>query len=75
MTRKKMLFAAFTAAKKTILQQWITPDISMYKFWIGCLQKIVNMEWTTARLNKARPHTVEGWEKFSNNISNLLINA
>ena len=45
--QKRMLFAGFTAVKKTILQHWITPDISMYKFWIGCVQKIVNLEWTT----------------------------
>lgn len=61
----KMLFAGFTSAKKTITKHWFTPDVCMKSFWIHSLTKIVNMELTTARLNKARPATVESWKQFS----------
>ena len=51
----KMIFAGFTSAKKTILKNWLTPYMSlcMKSFWIHSLVNIVNLEHTTARLNKA----------------------
>jgi len=64
----KMLFAGFTSAKKTILKNWFFPDMCMESFWIHSLVNIVNLEHTTARLNKAQPATVQAWNSFSSRI-------
>lgn len=64
----KMLFAGFMFAKKAITKHWDSPNIFTMFFWIWSLLRIVYLELTIARLNKARPATVKAWENFLSNI-------
>ncbi len=48
--QKRMLFAGFTAAKKTIIQNWFMPHVCGKTFWIRSLLQIVTCECTTAEL-------------------------
>ncbi len=45
--QKRMLFAGFTAAKKTIIQNWFTPHMCRKTYWIRSLLQIVslNVQW------------------------------
>ncbi len=62
--QKIMLFAGFTAAKKTIIQNWFTPHMCGKTYWIHILLKIVTYECTTARINGAKPLTIDAWQCF-----------
>ncbi len=55
--QKRMLFAGFTAAKKTIIQNWFTPHMCRKTYWIRSLLQIVMCECATARVSGARPST------------------
>ncbi len=46
--QKRMLFAGFTAAKKTIVQNLFTPHMCGKIYWIHSLLQIVTCECTTA---------------------------
>jgi len=70
--QKRMLFAGFTAAKKTIIQNWFTPHMCAKTYWIHSLHKIVTCECTTARINKAKPSTVGAWQCFSSKILDYI---
>ncbi len=48
--QKRMLFAGFTAVKKTIIQNWFTPHMCREAYWIRSLLQIVSCECTTARV-------------------------
>ncbi len=52
--QKRMLFAGFTAAKKTIIQNWFTPHMCRKTYWIRSLLQIVSCECTTARVGGAK---------------------
>ncbi len=60
--QKRMLFAGFTAAKKTIIQNWFTPHMCGKTYWIRSLLQIVTCECTTARVGGARPSTIDAWQ-------------
>ncbi len=62
--QKRMLFAGFTAVKKTIIQNWFTPHMCREAYWIRSLLQIVSCECTTARAGGARPSTIEAWQFF-----------
>ncbi len=62
--QKRMLFAGFTAAKKTIIQNWFTPHMCGKTYWIHSLLKIVTYECTTAQINGAKPLTIDAWQCF-----------
>ncbi len=70
--RKRLLFAGFTAVKKTIIQNWFTPHMCREAYWIRSLLQIVSCECTTARVGGARPSTIEAWQSFLLNIRNYL---
>ncbi len=54
--QKRMLFTGFTAAKKTIIQNWFTPHMCGKTYWIRSLLQIVTCECTTARVGpRLRP--------------------
>uniref|UniRef100_A0A3B1KHZ5 Reverse transcriptase domain-containing protein n=1 Tax=Astyanax mexicanus TaxID=7994 RepID=A0A3B1KHZ5_ASTMX len=72
MTQCKLLFSGFTAAKKTILQNWITPGLHMESFWVVNLLNIAKLECTAARLHHAKPITVETWQTFVLSILDFL---
>ncbi len=62
--QKRMLFAGFTAAKKTIIQNWFTPHMCGKTYWIHSLLQIVTCECITARINGAKPSTIDAWQCF-----------
>ncbi len=62
--QKRMLFAGFTAAKKTIIQNWFTPHMCRKTNWIRSLLQIVSCEYTMARVGGARPSTIDAWQGF-----------
>ncbi len=62
--QKRMLFAGFTAAKKTIIQNWFTPHMCRKTYWIRSLLQIVSCECTTAWVGGARPSTIDAWQCF-----------
>ncbi len=62
--QKRMLFAGFTAAKKTIIQNWFTPHMCGKTYWIRSLLQIVTCECATARVGGARPSTIDAWQCF-----------
>ncbi len=70
--QKRMLFAGFTAVKKTIIQNWFTPHMCREAYWIRSLLQIVSCECTTARVGGARPSTIEAWQCFLLNIRDCL---
>lgn len=69
---KRVLMAGFTAAKKAILQQWITPDTNLKQFWIVSFHYIVCLECTTAKINKAKTTTVNTWMNIASALKELL---
>ncbi len=70
--QKRMLFAGFTAVKKTIIQNWFTPHMCREAYWIRSLLQIVSCECTTARVGGARPSTIEAWQCFLLNIRDYV---
>ncbi len=70
--QKRMLFAGFTAVKKTIIQNWFTPHMCGKTYWIRSLLQIVTCECTTARINGAKPSTIDAWQCFFFNIRDYI---
>ncbi len=70
--QKRMLFAGFTAVKKTIIQNWFTPHMCRKTYWIRSLLQTVSCECTTARVGGARPSTVDAWQCFLLNIRDYI---
>ncbi len=70
--QKRMLFAGFTAAKKTIIQNWFTPHMCREAYWIRSLLQIVSCECTTARVSGARPSTIDAWQCFLFDICDCM---
>ncbi len=70
--QKRMLFAGFTAAKKTIIQNWFTPHMCRKTYWIRSLLQIVTCECTTARVGGARPSTIDAWQCFLMDIRDCI---
>ncbi len=70
--QKRMLFAGFTAAKKTIIQNWFTPHMCGKTYWIHSLLQIVTYECTTARINGAKPLTIDAWQCFLSDIRDCI---
>ncbi len=70
--QKRMLFAGFTAAKKTIIQNRFTPHMCRKTYWIRSLLQIVTCECTTARVGGARPSTIDAWQCFLFDIRDCI---
>ncbi len=70
--QKRMLFAGFTAAKKTIIQNWFTPHMCRKTYWIRSLLQIVTCECTTGRVGGARPSTIDAWQCFLMDIRDCI---
>ncbi len=70
--QKRMLFAGFTAAKKTIIQNWFTPHMCRKTYWIRSLLQIVTCECATARVGGARPSTIDAWQCFLFDIRDCI---
>ncbi len=70
--QKRMLFAGFTAAKKTIIQNWFTPHMCGKTYRIHSLLQIVTCECATARVGGARPSTIDAWQCFLVDIRDCM---
>ncbi len=70
--QKRMLFAGFTAAKKTIIQNWFTPHMCRKTYWIHSLLQIVTCECATARVGGAKPSTIDAWQCFLFDIRDCI---
>ncbi len=70
--QKRMLFAGFTAAKKTIIQNWFTPHMCRKTYWIRSLLQIVTCECATARVGGAKPSTIDAWQCFLFDIHDCI---
>ncbi len=70
--QKRMLFAGFTAAKKTIIQNGFTPHMCGKTYWIRSLLQIVICECATARVGWARPSTIDAWQCFLFDIRDYI---
>ncbi len=66
--QKRMLFAGFTAAKKTIIQNWFTPHMCGKTYWIRSLLQIVTCECITARVGGA----IDAWQCFLFDIRDCM---
>ena len=60
---KRILLAASTAAKKTIIKNWFEPTIDLKINWRNCFLDICLLERSTARMNGARADTVDNWSR------------
>ncbi len=69
--QKRMLFAGFTAAKKTIIKNWFTPHMCGETYWIHSLLQIVTCECAT-RVGGARPSTIDAWQCFLFDIRDCI---
>ncbi len=70
--QKRMLFAGFTAVKKTIIQNWFTPHMCREAYWIRSLLQIVSCECTTARVGGAGLQPLRLGKCFLLNIRDYL---
>ncbi len=71
--KRECCFAGFTAAKKTIIQNWFTtPHMCRKTYWIRSLLQIVTCECATARVGGARPSTVDAWQCFLFDIRDCI---
>ncbi len=70
--QKRMLFAGFTAAKKTIIQNWFTPHMCGKTYWFRSLLQIVTCECATARVGGARPSAIDAWQCFLLDIRDCM---
>ncbi len=66
----RMLFAGFTAVKKTIIQNWFTPHMCGKTYWIRSLLQIVTC--AMARVDGARPSTIDAWQCFLLDIRDCI---
>ncbi len=57
LVKKRMLFAGFAAAKRTMIQNWYTPHMCGKTYWIHSLLQVVTCECATARINGAKRFT------------------
>ncbi len=70
--QKRMLFAGFTAVKKTIIQNWFTPHMCRETYWIRSLLQVVTCECATARVGGAKPSTIDAWQCFLFDIRDYI---
>ena len=55
--------AASTATKKSIINHWFEPAISLRKLWINLFFDICLLERSTARINGAKFDSLLTWSK------------
>ncbi len=69
---EELIKAGFTAAKKTIIQNWFTPHMCRKTYWIRSLLQIVTCECATARVGGAMPSTIDAWQCFLFDIRDCI---
>ena len=68
---KRILLAASTAAKKTIIKNCFEPTINLKITSRNCFSDICLLERSTARMNGARADTVDNWSKALDKVQSL----
>ncbi len=62
--QRRRLFAGFAAARRTMMQSWCAPHMCGETCWIHGLLRVVTCGCATARVEGARPFTVDAWQCF-----------
>ncbi len=66
-TERKLWLAGMTTAKKIKVSRSIT-----IKHWLQTLLDVIYRECLSARINNAKPRTLEMWEKAAEDVKRLL---
>ncbi len=69
--QRRRLFAGFAAARRTVMQNWCAPHVCGEAYWIHGLLRVVTCGCATARVDGARPLTVDAWQCFFSFFSNI----
>ncbi len=62
--QRRRLFTGFVAARRTMMQNWCAPHVCGEAYWIHGLLRVVTCGCATARVDGARPFTVDAWQCF-----------
>ncbi len=62
--QRRRLFAGFAAERRTMMQSWYAPHVCGEAYWIHGLLRVVTCGCATARVDGARPFTVDAWQCF-----------
>ncbi len=62
--QRRRLFAGFAAARRTMMQNWCAPHVCGEAYWIHGLLRVETCGCATARVDGARPFTVDAWQCF-----------
>ena len=73
--QRKVIFAGLTAAKKTIIHSWFSPDIPSAKERLNHFRDIALLERSLAVIHKARASTVQAWDALISYLSNITLLA
>ncbi len=64
LVQKRMLFAGFVVAKRTMMLNWFTPHMCGKTWWIHGLLQIVTCECTAVRIDGAKPSIIDASQCF-----------
>ncbi len=70
--QKRIILAASTAAKKTIIKNWFEPITDFKRTWLLFFFDVCLLERSTARINNARPDTILNWSNAIAVVQGLL---
>lgn len=70
--QQKVWLVGLTAAQKRVVPRWLPPHDLHRRKWLAYFQGIVMQELSTARMNKARPSTLETWKVAASEIFEFL---
>lgn len=73
--QRKIIFAGLTAAKKTIIHSWFSPDIPSTKEWLNHFRDIALLERSLAVIHKARASTMQAWDALIGSLSDITLLA
>ncbi len=71
LAQRKIIFAGLTAAKKTIIDSWFSPDTPSAKEWLNYFRDIALLERSLAVIHKARASTVQTWDALLTSLSDI----
>lgn len=58
--------------KKTILEYWHNKNINLVRNWLINAKYMANLEYSAARLNRAKSETVAAWTHLVVELTELL---
>lgn len=66
---RKIIFAGLTAAKKTIIHSWFSPESPSVKEWMNHFRDIALIERSLAVIHRAQASSVEAWVSLISSCS------